>query len=466
MHAGGLYHALNRDNLRAEISHIHVDFDAFDKTLHERLPSRVACFTIMRSASMRSARKSPGRLRFLHRIRQFSIRWLLLAMLVCALIFARFSPPLSQYWFERSVANAIVADGGSLEFTNTYPESRVDRWLHAFQPKVFDRIYSIDFRGTKLDLAKVRRIASLAHLTEVDCSGCDIDREHLFELRRVEKLARLSMKDNPRLNDDDLFVLRGHPNRLTIEFDGTNISLYAYRRFLEASGHRSVDNLLSLAAPKKMSKVEQAIARVQPLEKNSFYFQNCFTHLALFKHDPKECLLICRGLADSEMAFKISIVQNQLSEELMSGLKLLDVKAVLVYGTEYEAPKLFDLLSQLKQLETLACGGSSLPGRLDSLVRLKRLNKLCLLYRDAPFEEDLEILKSMTSLRVLVLRSSPVQCTEIRTMLPQLKQAFVRDQMPPYQDTSPNAKELWRLYQSTVPSFDASDNEVTGSLYR
>lgn len=35
--AGGLYHALNRGNLRAEIFHKDADYDAFERILHEGL---------------------------------------------------------------------------------------------------------------------------------------------------------------------------------------------------------------------------------------------------------------------------------------------------------------------------------------------------------------------------------------------------------------------------------------------
>ena len=35
--AGGLYHALNRGNLRAEIFHKDADFAAFERILHEGL---------------------------------------------------------------------------------------------------------------------------------------------------------------------------------------------------------------------------------------------------------------------------------------------------------------------------------------------------------------------------------------------------------------------------------------------
>ncbi len=403
-------------------------------------------------------------MRQFYRTRQLSIRGLLLIILVCAIVIAQFRKPVAQYWLERGVANAIRADGGSLKFTHTQPTSLFDRWLHAIQPQVFDRIGAIDFRGAKVNLYVVKRLAYLTNLTEVDCGGCEIDGNHLVEIRKVATLACLRMKDNPKLDDDDLSLLHGHPILSTIEIDGTNISPFAYRKFAMASPLRGdfIDRNLYAAAPNKMSSVARAIDRVRPFDKNSFSFCVSRTNVSLFKHHPQECLLICQALKDSEITLRVSMVENQVSEVLIAELQLLDVREVVVYGTEYTQPKLFDLLNELKQLEKLSYKGVSLSSKLNSLARLNRLKELCLLTREGPSKEDLEELKPITSLRALVLSSSPTNRDMILTMLPQLKQAVVGDQLPFFPNDSPDGKLLWMLHHDAIGRFDAQPNEVTG----
>ena len=213
------------------------------------------------------------------------------------------------------------------------------------------------------------------------------------------------------------------------------------------------------AAPMKVRKAAAATSLLQKLSKNSMSGNSYQTNVTMFKHDRDECLEICRLLTDSEVTVGLKLVQNQITEELISAIVPLDVNEISVYGTSAVNGQMIEMLSRVNSVKKLSYRGKH-PGSLKPLESLRRLTTLCLMVPERINKDDLQALSSVESLKVLLVQTSTISGAEMRKQLSGLEHLHVLTEVNAMPDGE-QKREAHMLFGRFTGRFDASRGETT-----
>lgn len=353
---------------------------------------------------------------------RFSIRWILFATFLFAALLAVVAGPMLETRRQLQVARQLQENGASIgmQYVQRPGGLIYPRFMHRYLKRV---VWVQMPPGKPITLANVRSLHEFDTLQNLNCLGCRYDGRVLAEIAEISSLRTLNIGGNPALVDDDLVCLREHASLRELEAFNVNLTLMALRSCVE-----SCPNINNRQRAKTLSPYGRRSVRrlYDKYDRNSMNGGGWSIFLALQKHSVAETREICGELVTSGLRVRMSILDNQLTKEIVDMLAETDLQELSIFETT-DGPSLnmLEAVSHFLELRKLSYLGRKLPGDIRELYPLQHLRELGFCKVEDLSPDDVQAMQRIASLRMLYLHDVDLSDESIRSILHQLEDVAV-----------------------------------------
>ncbi|MFC1759429.1 hypothetical protein ACFL2H_11795 [Planctomycetota bacterium] len=331
---------------------------------------------------------------------RFSIRFILIAMVGFACLFATQGRKLRDLRLEAIVAERVADLGGEFQ-------KEVN-----FNDRVRINI-KLDASATTKQVTRqdIESIAQLNRLQSLSLKDSGITDEMLSVLSRSRSIGSLDVSANPKITDAGLRPLENHPTLRSFDCVGTSVTNAKLRKLYDSIRPDQTAPRMSWHVRQNLKTRLRGIVVLSHSPDNSL-------ELHLGRSDQQQCIAACRLLAGIGNPLQINISGSQLTPALVAELAALDdLKRLTLTEPLPEDADTWEQVGKLRSLESISYCGKSKAGRLVSLRPLKNLQVLDIQSIDNLDDRDLLEFRHMPQLSTVAVHSEYITPRAIRQLV-------------------------------------------------